>query len=217
MNMKAVAKLVKDPKHRADVLNLARSLYENYLTMVYTRKQPHKMAEIFDAKAGLKHGWFEYCLNKNGEIDRRRAKEKRTGKVVSLEISKKEMARSSDYEEDLKIYNYLYDYLSGYTHADVGVMFDYLSEAERDLSGDGNYSEFMSEAVAFPLLITTFILDEARKTNIVNDVTKSDVVRFLEHIVPKLSAFFGMRALMYEDEDYGEIIQARLRKISTSS
>ena len=118
-NMKSIAKLIKDPSHMVDALNLTRSLYENYLTLVYTRKHPEKMAEIFDAKAGLKHGFYEYCKNKKGLIDKTRAREKESGKEVSLDISRKEMAKASDYEEDIEIHSYLYHYLSGYTHPDV--------------------------------------------------------------------------------------------------
>lgn len=217
MSMKAVAKIVKNPQHKAEVLNLARSIYENYLAMIHTRMQPQKMSDIFDAHVGLKDNRYEYTLKKDESINKKRAKEKKTGKEISLEIPKREMAKSSDHEEDLQIYDHLYGFLSGYTHTDIGIIFDYPSEMEHEPSVEIPYPEFASEPITYPLLFATLVLDEARKTNIINDETRLDIVRFLVQIIPKLTMFFDSQGLSDKEKDYCWIIRSRLRKIIVPS
>ncbi|VVB57347.1 Uncharacterised protein [uncultured archaeon] len=189
-----------------DALGMTRAIYENYLSIAYLKKNPDRMRQIFEAKLGLEQGTFEAGVVQNGRLDKNKAREKKTGKVVTLNIPKGEMARNSGYTEDGEIHESLYSFLSGFTHTDISVMGSYFGDSEvRGIHG--------IEAVILALLYTTLIIDEAVKGGYLTGLCERDFEVCVNENKKVLKNYFGENAKRYRQ---GGLILKRIELIGSS-
>ncbi|WP_216701319.1 DUF5677 domain-containing protein, partial [Methylibium sp. T29] len=103
----------------ADGLSLARHLLENYFHITYAISRPEMLKHLTDAQIGLKLGTHDFARTANGRIDSRRILRKEDGEEYIGHISYYKMAESSSHLEDLELFDYLYSFLSEYTHPSV--------------------------------------------------------------------------------------------------
>lgn len=100
----------------SDCLALARHIDENYLHCIFVINKPEMMEHLIDAVVGLKMGTHEYAKNSNGKTNGRRILRLSDGKSFIGQISAYRMAESSNYGSDLALFDYMYSFLSDYTH-----------------------------------------------------------------------------------------------------
>ena len=69
-------------KYGEDAMTLARSIFENYLQILFAVRDPANHSTWCEFRFGLKLGTHEYATNKNGTLDFSRIKETASGKVA---------------------------------------------------------------------------------------------------------------------------------------
>lgn len=155
----------------ADCLALARHIYENYLHILFALNRPEKLADLVDAVVGLKTGTHEYERKKDGGINNRKIVRKSDGSV-SQPVSTHKMVESSNHDEDLALFDYLYSFLSEYTHPSF-TGFELLIKENGNLDPLSN--ELANEAIFFSICFVAMILDEIKKLNIISLEMKKDI------------------------------------------
>lgn len=189
-----------------DALNLTRSVYENYLNTAYVLKHPEEVGALVEARIGFHTGAYTYATDKNGKIDRKNFVEVKTGIKVKTSISNREMAKVSGHDEDIVIYEFLYDFLSRYTHPDVMSLFDYYSENGFDhLKQNPSY-----HPLVFCLFINCLILHEACRFNEIDETTKKDIERFINKHKKNLAAAFTHLEKTFKGEGFPTEFKARV-------
>lgn len=113
---------------REDALIILRTVYENYLRLSYTLKEPMKINEFVFQEIGLKTGAFIYKTESTGRkiyskvINLKNSKEFYHGTKVSI------MAGNSINPVDNDIHKILYQYLSEHTHPNMIASGNYRSK-----------------------------------------------------------------------------------------
>ncbi len=143
-------------QHMADdVLKLARSLYENYLHMVYIGSRPERIHDLVDAVIGLRAGSHAYKCTSKGKADKRTIVEIATGKEYLGHISAFSMAQASPIPEDLAFFDFFYETTSQFIHPSIFALDGYL--AENGL--DPVKSHMYEEGVVFSALVACMVAD----------------------------------------------------------
>ncbi|AJY76181.1 DUF5677 domain-containing protein [Paenibacillus beijingensis] len=110
-----------------DSLNLLRSVYENYLNIIYVLRYPERLDDLVAARIGMEEGTHEYLTHSSGKSDKRTIVDKVTGQKYIGHISTYSMATASPYKEDILIFDKLYEKLSRFTHPNILVFKHYVS------------------------------------------------------------------------------------------
>lgn len=165
-----------------DALALTRSIYENYLHIVFITAYPEKICDLVDAVLGLKYETHEYKKSQNGKIDRRVILEKETGRAFEGHISTYRMASASMIQSDIELFDYTYEFLSEYLHPSIGTVQDIFNE---DGALDPNTAGHELEAYAYALIFSCFILDELRLLSIVKNKVANDMLTVIRRIRSK--------------------------------
>ncbi|CAM3906750.1 SEC-C domain-containing protein [Cohnella lubricantis] len=165
-----------------DSLNLLRSIYENYLNIIFIIHKPTKIEDLVGAKIGLENGTHEYARNSKGQINKRVIYDKKTGKEYEGHISNYAMSKTSDYEIDVLIFDLFYDYLSSFTHPNISSLGHYVTDNKFDPFKE----EILIEDIAIMcIFIVAFILDEIVNIEL-GEVISGDITTFLHRVKPKL-------------------------------
>lgn len=156
----------------SDCLALARHIYENYLHSVFAISRPEMLEHLIDAIIGLKLGTHEYARKNNGKVDNRRIIKKSDGTVFIGQISNYKMAENSDHKDDLALFDYLYSFLSDYTHPSF-------TSLQLVVSNEGHLdplsNELQGEAIFFSICFSAMVLDELRKIKCISAEIKQDI------------------------------------------
>ncbi|HEY6897970.1 MAG TPA: DUF5677 domain-containing protein [Rhodocyclaceae bacterium] len=165
-------KVLLDQDIGADALALARHLMENYLHIVYAIAYPELLKHVVDAQIGLKLGTHEFARTGNGRVDSRRILRTSDGTEYLGHISYHKMAESSPHPEDLELFDYVYSFLSEYTHPSFTGATLVLSE-EGTLDPLSN--ELQSEGLFYSICFAVMILDELRRLPLFSEDAKMDI------------------------------------------
>ncbi|MFQ6333847.1 DUF5677 domain-containing protein [Methylophilus sp. 3sh_L] len=163
----------------ADALSLARHLLENYLHIIYAISKPEMLKHVVDAQIGLKLGTHEFARTENGRVDPRRIIRKSDGAEYIGHISYHKMAESSPHPEDVELFDYVYSFLSEYTHP------SFTSAAlVLDVNGSLNplSNELRLEAVFYSICFAGMILDELRFLPLFSEGAKTDIATVVRRI-----------------------------------
>lgn len=152
-----------------DVLSLIRTVYENYLHIIYLSKHPDKFDDLFVAPIGIEAGHFEYEKNNTGKVNHRIIIDKKTGKKFKGHISTRLMAEASDFPEDVELYDIFYSHLSVFIHPVSKTIFDYFDFK------DYSFMNYKQSNTTAPLLFTMFI----------SVITLQEILKNIEQIPSK--------------------------------
>lgn len=169
-----------------DSLNLLRSIYENYLNVIFIIHEPTKIEDLVVAKIGLEKGTHAYARNSKGQINKRVIYDKQTGQEYEGHISNYVMSKSSDYEIDVLIFDVFYEYLSSFTHPNISSLGHYVTDNKFDPFKE----EVPIEDIAImSLFIISFTLDEVVNIEELSSEIRGDIATFLCRVKPKLISY----------------------------
>lgn len=185
-------KALLDQNIGADTLALARHLMENYLHIVYAIARPEMLRHVIDAQIGLKLGTHEFARTSNGRVDSRQILRKRDGAEFVGHISYHKMAESSPHAEDLELFDYVYSFLSEYTHPSFSGAALVLGEQG---ALDSLSNELQSEALFYSICFAAMILDELSRLPLFAEHAKRDISTVVKRVGAKaemlVTAMFG--------------------------
>lgn len=196
----------------ADGLSLARHLLENYFHIVFALSRPEMLKHLTDAPIGLKLGTHDFARKSNGRIDARRILSKKDGAEYLGHISYYKMAESSPHHEDLELFDYMYSFLSEYTHPSF-TGFQLVLGKEGQLNPLSN--ELQSEARLYSVCFSAMILDELRNLPTLTTEAKADICTVVSRVGEKAQAL--LKALFKEDGNIKSIsaLRDRLQRLGT--
>lgn len=168
-----------------DALNLVRSVYENYLYMMYSIVNPLGLKQLVDARLGIVTGTHAYSLTKSGRQNRREIIELRTGKRLRADISTSEIARMSPFPSDVDIHSFLYSFLSGYTHPHVMTLDGYIDAEEVRFSITSR--NMVMDAFLLSLVTVALALDAVLQSRSVPSQARTDINKFIRRLRGKLA------------------------------
>lgn len=164
-----------------DALILIRSIFENYLSSIYTIVNPETMYDTVMARKGLKDGTYSYKLNKKRKPVYSIAVDNSSGREVPIPISFYQMAKKSPFPSDVLLYETLYPILSGFTHPDLIMMSTYINMDAVNPYHDELYLEVPLNAVFFTMLL----VDSFYSLHIATKIIQKDIKRVLKRISRK--------------------------------
>jgi hypothetical protein len=98
-----------------DCLIILRSIYENYLSIVYILKHPERIDDFIEKPLGVKFGSLIHP--KQGQrTNFRKVLDPKTNEMFPYGISFSELAKGSLYESDFGLFQHLYSFLSEMVH-----------------------------------------------------------------------------------------------------
>jgi len=194
----------------ADGLALSRHLFENYLHIAFAASKPEMLEHLIDAQIGLKTGTHSFARHANGKIDSRRIIRKKDGAEFIGHISYYKMAEASRYEEDLVLFDYIYNFLSEYTHPSFSGFQLVLSNSG---SLDHLSNELQTEAIYFSVCFAAMILDELRRLAILNPDAKSDISTVTRRVGQKAHQFCDAAFNGEEISESFQILRKRLLEL----
>lgn len=194
----------------SDCLVLTRHIYENYLHIVFAINHPNMLEHLIDAVIGLKVGSHEYARTATGKVDSRKIIRKSDGATFIGQISTYKMAESSDHNNDLALFDYLYSFLSEYTHPSF-------TSLQLVVGDKGNLdplsNELQGEAIFFSICFSAMVLDELRRLKCLSPEMKQDIRTVTRRVTVKadrlLFAVCGKDKL---PEHYG-LLRGRLAEV----
>ncbi len=200
-------------RYADDVFILVRSLYENYLRIMFVRQHPEKSLDFF-AMYGVALGTHEYEKRKNGKINRRVIVEKESGRRFEGHISNRRMAESSDLGLDVEFYDQIYDFFSTYAHPDM-------SRIRQFFDPDGG---FKTHPVSEPFLnlqlvslVCALTFDELRLTDHVLKRTRRDLLFIALRLKERLLGVYRLVRQRQPNLGFGELIEERTKLIGIRS
>jgi len=193
-----------------DAFILIRSIFENYLSSIYTIIFPETMHDTIKARIGLKDGTYSYKINKKGKPIYSIAIENSTGREIPISISFYEMAKKSPFSDDVLLYETLYPTLSGYTHPDLIMMNTYINMIEVNPYHDELYLEVPLSAVFFTILL----VDSFYSLRIATKIIQKDIKRVLKRICSLYFQLHKEYSIQGVNEYTSEIWKDRLNSIS---
>ena len=211
--LRAIRLLLKE-QIGADCLPLARHIYENYLHTVYSIKRPEMLEHLLDAVIGLKLGTHVYAKNNKGCIDTRRIVRSADGAVFVGHISHYKMAEASPYAIDLEIFDYLYNFLSAYTHPSFMNL-----QLVLDGSGKLNHleNELQIEALLFSVCFSAMVLDEMRHLKCLSNEVKNDIKVVTRRIGRRASQIVSCYIDPAEQVPHLALFHKRVKILGTAS
>lgn len=195
-----------------DAFILIRSIYESFLYISFVLKNPNKFDDLVTAKLGLYLGTHKYATKKGKEDRRTIVEVANEEKKFKGHISTYKMAQSTGYNEDVKIFDILYDFLSSYTHPGVLSLLAYVNEDKRF---DATMRNINFETIVLTIFISTLILDKLRSYSDIPETIKEDITTFITRIKPKMndSFYYFSRDL----EDLKQLLVKRINKIENKT
>ncbi len=187
-----------------DALILLRTIYESYLNIIFILHKPQKLNDLI-AQAGLMMGTHEYALNKKGKEDRRIIKDKVSGAEFDGTISTYQKVLNSDFQEDIDIHNFMYEYLSSFTHPSIFTIENYFVGNKFNPSKPNDTYEI----VMLCIFISAIILDELQYIVSFDEVSRQDIKKFIMEIKPLLIKLFND---LIDNQTQGKLIPLLLER-----
>lgn len=194
----------------SDCLVLTRHIYENYLHIVFAINRPDMLQHLIDAVIGLKVGSHGYARTVTGKVDSRKIIRKSDGATFVGQISAYKMAESSDRKNDVALFDYLYSFLSDYTHPSF-------TSLQLVVGDKGNLdplaNELQGEAIFFTICFSAMALDELRRLKCMSLEIKQDIQTVTRRVAAKadllLLAMYGGDKL----PEHYEMLRCRLADV----
>jgi hypothetical protein len=184
-----------------DSLSLCRSIYENYLAINYVLHYPHTINSFVAGKVGLHSG--DFALKK-----RRFIVDKSTGQTVAEKISVFRMAKESPQPEDEAIYQFLYRYLSEFTHPDIMGLEAYLDGDRFDASRCFK----VHHTQIYGLFALVLLLDVMSSLQSLRPRFKRDLIKFLQAAIRSLQQVFKNMRSADRSKSIPQLFTARLKR-----
>jgi len=200
-SLRAIKHLLEEG-HGEDALMLIRSLYENYLNLVYVLSQPTQINNVVAVKLGLRVGKYEFD-RRSGKI-----RTKVGEKIVGEHVSVRRMAKESPFPEDLAVYRFLYEFLSDFAHPNILTIAYYLDDDRFDVVGADN----VPHAAIYSLFTITLILDLMSLFKELKGGFRKDIQRFVRRTKKRLTDVFSRMIDANESSETARVFVNRLRK-----
>ncbi|GAA0134943.1 DUF5677 domain-containing protein [Paenibacillus sp. YSY-4.3] len=166
-----------------DSLVLLRTVYENYINLLYIARNPLALENLIAIQIGIISGTHEYGINKKGQIDKRIIIDRQTGKEYLGHISNYNMIKSSVYKIDVDIFDKLYELLSSFTHPNLKTAIHYMN----DDGFDPNSSHLsVEDIIILSLFICSFIFDELVLVSSIGRELVIDIATYLNKLKAQL-------------------------------
>jgi hypothetical protein len=165
-------------RYSDDVLALVRTVYENFLRIMYLRGHPNK-AGNFIAMHGVTVGTHEFPKNRAGKVDRQTIIDRKTGEKFEARISNRRMAAASDIQEDLEFYDGMYPLLSTQVHGTLDTYLTYATPTDGFKIHIDHNPFFGLHVVS---LVNAMLLDELSKIRHITKVAKRDTSYMAQHL-----------------------------------
>ncbi|MCW3084858.1 MAG: hypothetical protein JWP12_2224 [Bacteroidetes bacterium] len=178
--------MLLDKHFGEDALNLIRSVFENYLHVSTTLNNTEEFIKELEIKLGVLLG--TYKLSKNGSSKIVNIK---TGEEYILKFNNKFKLASLHpvYGNlDSVIYQFLYDFLSSYTHPDFRSLPSYI-DIEKGFTSSLRTSTRI-EAITYACLLNILIIHELQKWKLISKTDNRDMQKFISDIKPSLLNVF---------------------------
>ncbi|MCU4432300.1 SEC-C domain-containing protein [Acinetobacter pittii] len=190
-------------------LPLVRHIYENYIHIVFALNCPDQLINLIDVPLGLSQGVYAYGKNNKGEEDKRVIIRKSDGKKFKGHISNYLMLNSSKYKEDTLLFNFLYKFLSDYTHPSLNSL---SLRVDRDGQIDHLKNSLEEEARFYSICFSGMVLDQMRSLNCVSKRAKRDIAVIVRRIARKANELLDV---LYANEkpEHISILQIRMSKL----
>jgi hypothetical protein len=171
---------------REDSLMVLRTVYENYLHISHVLKNPQKIQEYVDQPVGLFAGKYIYKIDEHGKKHYNIVVDRKTKKEYKHATSNFTRAKLSINNYDIKVHQYIYNYLSEHIHP--------------NMMASGNYRNNNSEnylvepcnlhlEVVFLILYLCFIL-----LDVMNYYHTRDSIWNVEDLsIPEITEFIAVR------------------------
>ncbi|ACM19360.1 hypothetical protein Geob_0998 [Geotalea daltonii FRC-32] len=174
-------KTLLDNRMSDDAYSLTRSLYENYLHIIYVLKHPSQVHDLVDAVIGLHAGTHEYEKKGKG-YNKKVIVDKKTGQKYMGQISGFTMAESSFVQSDVNFFDVFYQKSSQVLHPNI--------MAFEGLIGDKGLNALQTrrhdEAVFYSVMVGGMVVQAARSLPDVNQILKADINTVLGRVRLKL-------------------------------
>jgi hypothetical protein len=184
-----------------DALALCRSIYENYLAINYVLHYPTTINSFVAGKVGLHSGDFN--LKKQRLIV-----DNETGGVVGEKISTYRMAKESPHKEDIGIYNFLYRYLSEFTHPDIMGLEAYLDGDRFNASRPFK----VYHTTIYGLFSMLLLLDILSSLKTLRPRFKQDLIRYIKSAARSLQKVVQYMRSNDGSDAVPKLFAARLRR-----
>jgi hypothetical protein len=158
-----------------DCLTLIRSLYETYVLLLYILTAPDGLERALIAPFRLRSGQYEHPRKSTGGIDRSRAQEKSTLKVVRLINSKREMIDEVGDDLERLFYKQYYEHFSSRAHPDFIIFFEGYWDNENFLFEHGAGLAFM---MAVPIMLR--ILNKIKTLQFSDESINAGITHLIE-------------------------------------
>ncbi|MDC4878622.1 SEC-C domain-containing protein [Acinetobacter baumannii] len=190
-------------------LPLVRHIYENYIHIIFALNCPDQLINLIDVPLGLSQGLYAYGKNNKGDEDRRVIIRKSDGKKFKGHISNYLMLNSSKYKEDTLLFNFLYKFLSDYTHPSLNSL---SLRVDKDGQIDHLKNSLEEEARFYSICFSGMVLDQMRSLNCVSKRAKRDIVVIVRRIASKANELLDA---LYANEkpEHISILQIRMSKL----
>ena len=185
-----------------DGLALSRSVYENYLHISYVLRHPERINNFVALKFGLRSGLYKLDRSKGCIRDCT------TNEIVGEHITVRRMAKESAFAEDLPIYDFLYQYLSDYSHPNMTSIGAYLDGDRFDVVGETK----LPHALLYSLFPAVLILRFVGILGELDPRLGSDLSRYLSRAEKKLRAVFSHMATDEESRRTADLFTLRLAR-----
>ncbi|MCW3105172.1 MAG: hypothetical protein JWO09_3612 [Bacteroidetes bacterium] len=182
--LRAIVRLI-DEHFGEDALNLIRSVFENYLHVSTVLNHTDEFIKELEYKTGVLLGTHK--LSKNGSS---KVVNIKTGEEYILKFTNKYKlaALHPDYGDfDKVIYQFLYDFLSSYTHPDFRSLPSYI---DREKGFTSSLRTFTSDAIIYSCLLNIFIMHELKRWKLIDKTSNRDMQYFITEIKSALESIF---------------------------
>lgn len=192
-----------------DSLSILRTVYENYLHIVFLKNCPDRIVEFLASCGGVDSGIFEYCKGTNGRDDFKKILDKRTG-IVYKKLTNYKLVEVS-HKEDIELFDHLYAFLSDFIHPSVMLFDNYLQSCINKYGskvGRLNYQNHNHKDSAgfFSVIIASMILDE------VSYIVDSKLLkRDIRIVVKRVATLYFKLIKDLPDDHFYMMLSARMR------
>lgn len=157
----------------------------------------------------MSQGVYVYGRNNKGDEDRRVIIRKSDGKKFKGHISNYLMLNSSKYKEDTLLFNFLYKFLSDYTHPSLNSL---SLRVDNDGQIDHLKNSLEEEARFYSICFSGMVLDQMRSLNCVSKRAKRDIVVIVRRIARKANELLD-ELYANEKPEHISILQIRMSKL----
>jgi hypothetical protein len=196
-----------------DALALTRTIFENYLHIVYAIEKRDLHDAWVRAKMGLETGTHAFKARKDGTPNRGVIVETATGQAVQAQVRTLDMATASSVPADRKLWIELYETLSEYIHPHPKHILNYLGEE----GFDPKLRHFELDGRVLSRIMVLMNFDALLKLKRHPRLPRRDVQVFLNACRTKLDRLFTALGEDASNEKLAAILHERIQLLGRSN